>query len=181
MNFYVVKTKKFGKKLNKTSKLKKKIKYSRKLWRQNSRNLPKLKFSENPLTYFARQTANKKADQNTVSSSPPTTPSSKSVSDFRLFPGMPLCQGSCMDPIWPETEVGKILDVRPPEIGVPVTPGMSHGTKIFGSKIFSYHPQMMLFYVFCQFVLQKMPKIMKNCIFVHNFYEIGKRAEDDRK
>ena len=93
------------------------------------------------------------------------TPSCKSVSDFRLVPSMPLCQGSCMDPIWPETEVGKILDVRPPEIEVPVTPGMSHGTKIFGSKIFSYHPQMILFYVFCGFVLQKMLKIEKNCLF----------------
>ena len=97
------------------------------------------------------------------------TPSCKSVLDFRLVPSMPLCQGSCMDPIWPETEVGKILDVRPPEIGVPVTPGMSHGTKIFGSKFFSYHPQMMLFYVFCGFVLQKMLKIEKNCLFLALF------------
>ena len=96
-----------------------------------------------------------------------TTPSCKSVSDFRLVPSMPLCQGSCMDPIWPETEVGKILGVRPPEIGVQVTPGMSHGTKIFGSKIFSYHPQMMLFYAFWGFVMQKMLKIMKNCSFLH--------------
>ena len=47
-------------KLNKTRKLKKKFENSRKLWRQNSRKLPKLKFSENPLTYFARQTAKKK-------------------------------------------------------------------------------------------------------------------------
>ena len=50
----------FGKKLNKTRKLKKKFQNSRKLWHQNSRKLPKLKFSENPLTYFARQTAKKK-------------------------------------------------------------------------------------------------------------------------
>ena len=43
-----------------STKLKKKLKNSRKLWHQNSRKLPKLKFSENPLTYFARQTAKKK-------------------------------------------------------------------------------------------------------------------------
>ena len=34
---------------------------SRKLWHQNSRKQPKLKFSENPLTYFGRQTVKKKA------------------------------------------------------------------------------------------------------------------------
>ena len=78
-----------------------------------------------------------------------TTPSCKSGSDFRLVLGMPLCQGGCMGPIWPETEVGQIISAHPPEIGAPVTPGVSHGTKIFGSKIFSYHPQMMLFYGFC--------------------------------
>ena len=83
-----------------------------------------------------------------------------------------------MDPISPETEVGKILHVRPPEIGVPVTPGMSHGTKIFGSKIFSYHPQMMLFYAFWGFVMQKMLKIMKNCPFLHKCLVIGKIAKN---
>ena len=51
--------------------------------------------------------------------------------------GMPLCQGSCMDPIWPETEIGEILEVHPPELGAQVTPGMSLGTKIFVSKFFS--------------------------------------------
>ena len=30
----------------------------------------------------------------------------------------------------------------------PVTPGVSHGTKIFVSEFSSYHPQMMLFYAF---------------------------------
>ena len=89
----------------------------------------------------------------------------KSVSDFRLVHGMPLCQGSCMDPIWPETVVGKIIGARPPEIGAPVTPGVSHGTKIFGSKIFSYHPQMMLFYAFWGFFTQKMPKKEKKGSF----------------
>ena len=52
--------------------------------------------------------------------------------------GMPLCQGSCMDPIWPETEVGEILELHPPDIGAPVTPGMSLGTKIFVSKTFPF-------------------------------------------
>ena len=98
-----------------------------------------------------------------------TTPSCKSGLDFRLVLGMPLCQGGCMGPIWPETEVGQIISAHPPEIGAPVTPGVSHGTKIFGSKIFSYHPQMMLFYVFCGFVLQKMLKIEKNCLFLALF------------
>ena len=46
------------------------------------------------------------------------------------------------------------------EIGAPLTPGVSLGTKILVSKFFSYHPQMMLFYAFLQFVLQKMLKIM---------------------
>ena len=59
---------------------------------------------------------------------------------------MPLYQGSCMDPIWPETDVGQILELDPPEIEAPVTPGMSLGTKIFDSKIFSYDNSKLLFY-----------------------------------
>ena len=92
-------------------------------------------------------------------------------SDFWLVPGIPLCQGSHVDPIWTENEVGQIIGPRPPEILAPETPGMSHGTKIFGSKFFSYHPQMMLFYVFCGFVLPKMLKIEKNCLFLHDFFD----------
>ena len=107
-----------------------------------------------------------------------STPSCKSGLDFRLVLGMPLCQGGCMGPIWPETEVGQIISAHPPEIGAPVTPGVSHGTKIFGSKIFSYHPQMMLFYVFWGFVLQKMQKIKENCLFLHDFFVIGKSAKN---
>ena len=60
-----------------------------------------------------------------------------------------------MDPIWPETEVGEILELHPPEIGAPVTPGMSLGTKIFVSKIFSYDPVMILFYEIFWFIGQK--------------------------
>ena len=68
------------------------------------------------------------------------------VSVFWHVLGMPLCQSSCMDPIWPETDVGEILEFHPPEIEAPVTLGMSLGTKIFGSKIFSYDKNKMLFY-----------------------------------
>ena len=46
-------------------------------------------------------------------------------------------------------DIGQILDPGPQKIGAPVTPGVSLGTKIFVSKIFSYHPKMMLFYEFC--------------------------------
>ena len=85
--------------------------------------------------------------------------------DFRLVPEAPLVPGLYMDPKWTEFAIGMLIGADPPEIVAPVTPGVSQGTKIFGSKFFSYHPQMMLFYVFCQFVLQKMPKIEKNCLF----------------
>ena len=40
--------------------------------------------------------------------------------------------------LYDQTEVGEILELHPPEIGSPVTPGMSLGTKIFVSKIFSF-------------------------------------------
>ena len=74
---------------------------------------------------------------------------------------MPLVLGTHMDPKLLETEVGMILDLDPPEIQAPVTLGKSQGTKIFNSKNFSYHPQMMLLYAFLGFVTQKMPKIKK--------------------
>ena len=98
---------------------------------------------------------------------------------FWLVHGMPLWQSSCMDPIWPEFEIWKIFHRRPAEILAPWTPGVSHGTKIFGSKIFSYHPQMMLFYAFWRLVLQKLLKIKKNCLFYNfslfhrNYAQIG--------
>ena len=81
-------------------------------------------------------------------------PHQAAVSQFWIFGLFQACHYARVV-VWtpyPEIEVGKILDVRPPEIGVPVTPGMSHGTKIFVSKISSYHPQMILFYAFLQFV-----------------------------
>ena len=68
---------------------------------------------------------------------------------------MPLCQGSCMDPIWPEFEIWKIFYQDPAEILAPWTPGVSHGTKIFGSKFFFYHKNKMLFYALLPFILQK--------------------------
>ena len=40
----------------------------------------------------------------------------------------------------------KIFLGRNPELGLPLTPRESHGTKIFGSKIFSYDEITMLFY-----------------------------------
>ena len=106
------------------------------------------------------------------------TPSWKQGLVFWLVHGMPLWQSSCVDPIWPEFEIWKIFHRRPAEILAPWTPGVSHGTKIFGSKIFSYHPQMMLFYAFWRFVMQKMLKIMKNCPFLHKCLVIGKRAKN---
>ena len=77
------------------------------------------------------------------------------VSAFRHVLGMPLCQGSCMDPIWPETEVSEILELHPREIGAPMTPGMSLGTKIFVSKFFSYDSVMILFYEIFWLIGQK--------------------------
>ena len=68
--------------------------------------------------------------------------------DFLLVHGMPLLQGTHMDPRQLEIENGEILGSRPAEILAPGTPGVSHGTKIFCSKFFSYHPKMILFYVF---------------------------------
>ena len=75
--------------------------------------------------------------------------------DFRLVHGMPLLQGTHMGPRQPEIENGKILGSRPAEILAPGTPGVSHGTKIFCSKFFSYHENQMLFYAFCGLVMQK--------------------------
>ena len=55
-----------------------------------------------------------------------------------------------------------LLDLWPPEIWAPGTPGESQGTKIFTSKNFSYQPLMMLFYAFWGFIGQKVMKIKKN-------------------
>ena len=48
---------------------------------------------------------------------------------------MPLVLGIHLDPKLLETEVGMILDLRPPEIQAPVTLSESQGTKILVSKI----------------------------------------------
>ena len=60
-----------------------------------------------------------------------------------------------MDPKWTEFAIGMLIGADPPEILAPVTPGVSQGTKILGSKIFSYHKNLMLFYAFLPFILQK--------------------------
>ena len=59
----------------------------------------------------------------------------------------------------------KIFLGAPSEILAPVTPGESQGTKFFGSKFCSYHPHMILFYVFLGLVLQKRLENPKNIIF----------------
>ena len=88
--------------------------------------------------------------------------------DFRQKSLTPLLQEAHMDPIWLEFDVGQILVLGPSDIGAPGTLWGSHGTKNFGSKIFSYHPLMILFYGFCGLVMLKMPKIIKNCLFQHS-------------
>ena len=102
-------------------------------------------------------------------------------SDFRLESLTPLLQEVHMDPTWLEFEVDLLLILYPAEIEAPGTPGVSHGTKIFGAKFFSYHPLMNLFYEFCGLVMLKMPKIKKNCLFLHNSLVIGERSKYDLK
>ena len=77
-----------------------------------------------------------------------------------------------------ENHVLKIFGQGLSEIGAPGTPGMSLGTKFLVSKIFSYHPQMMLFYAFLQFVLQKMLEIMNIRPFLSCFLLIAKYREN---
>ena len=78
--------------------------------------------------------------------------------DFWLVPEGPLVPGLYMDPKWTEFTIGMLFGADPPEILALVSPGVSQGTKIFGSKFFLYHPQKMLFYAFWGFVLLKMLK-----------------------
>ena len=59
---------------------------------------------------------------------------------------MPLPWGSHMGPKGSEKPYLKIFLGRDPELGTPLTPSESHGTKIFGSKIFSHDENTMLFY-----------------------------------
>ena len=82
--------------------------------------------------------------------------------DFLRESLVPLVLGSHMGSILTENEAGKIYGAGPHEIEAPVTSGLSQGTKIFVSKIFSYHPLTMLFSSFCRFIWQKMMKIKKN-------------------
>ena len=89
----------------------------------------------------------------------------QTVSVFWNEPELPPLQGCQMNPKVSGTEVGMLLTVRPPEILAPGTPGRSHGTKIFASKFFSYHPQMMLFYAFFGFMWAKLEKNRKTGSF----------------
>ena len=73
--------------------------------------------------------------------------------DFWLAHEAPLVPGGHMDPNKLEFENLKILSARPPEILTPMTPGVSHGTKNFSPKIFSYDKNQMLFYTFWGFVM----------------------------
>ena len=77
------------------------------------------------------------------------------ILDFLLEPGMSLVQGVHKDPIWLEFEIGEILEWGPSEIQAPGTPGVSHGTNFLVSKFLSYHENMMLFYAFLPFIMQK--------------------------
>ena len=56
-----------------------------------------------------------------------------------------IVQGAHMEPKWQEFEVGMVLDLEPSEIEVPLTPGTSHGTKIFGLENLSYDVDTKLF------------------------------------
>ena len=58
-----------------------------------------------------------------------------------------------------------LLELHPPEIQAPGTPGKSHGTKILGSNFFSYQPLMMLFYEFWGLLILKLQKNAKEGLF----------------
>ena len=90
-------------------------------------------------------------------------------SDFRLESLTPLLQEVHMDPTWLEFEVDLLLILYPAEIEAPGTPGVSHGTKIFGPNFFSHQPLMNLFHEFCGLVLLKMPKIKKKMLIFGHF------------
>ena len=77
-----------------------------------------------------------------------------------------------------ENNVLKIFGRDLSEIGAPGTPGVSLGTKFLVSKIFSYHPQMMLFYAFLQFVQQKMLKF-KNTRPFSLYFAINKKMSQN--
>ena len=63
-----------------------------------------------------------------------------------------------------------ILDLRPADIRAPGTPGVSQGTKILVSKIFSYHPQMMFFMSFVDLFDRKLQKSGKTRLFYQFSY-----------
>ena len=92
---------------------------------------------------------------------------------------MPLVLAIHMDPKLLETEVGMVLDLDPPEIQAPVTLSESQGTKILVSKISSHHLEIMLFYAFWGFVMQKMLKNVKNSLILLFCSVMGKYVEND--
>ena len=95
----------------------------------------------------------------------PITPGWKPCLVFWRDFGMPPFLGDQLDPKWLEFEIGMVLDLDPPEILSPGTPGVSLGTKIFSSRFFSDHENRMLFYGFCRFIMLKMLKNRKNWSF----------------
>ena len=70
-----------------------------------------------------------------------------------------------MGPKGSEKPYLKIFLGRDPELGTPLTPSESHGTKIFGSKIFSYDENTMLFYGIFRFMWLKFKFDAKNRSF----------------
>ena len=76
------------------------------------------------------------------------------------------CQELYLDPKDVGKQHLKIFPGAPSEILTPWTPGKSQGTKILGSKIFSYQPVMNLFYEFCGLLMLKMPNIRKNMVIL---------------
>ena len=70
--------------------------------------------------------------------------------------------GLYLDPKDAEKQHLKIFLGAPSEIVTPLTPGKSQGTKIFGSKFFSYHENKMLFYEDFGFMWLKLKFYAKN-------------------
>ena len=73
-----------------------------------------------------------------------------------------------------------IIEVEPPEIQTPSTPGSSLGTKFLVPKFSSYLPLMMLCYVFCTFLWIKLSKNEWNYRFLPNVTQTAKWGKNVR-
>ena len=71
-----------------------------------------------------------------------------------------------------------VLDLEPPEILAPGTPGVSLGTKIITSKFFSYHKNMMLFNAFFGFVLQKNAENREKWVKISTFPHLKRQWDN---